>query len=374
VPLGQARAAAARLLGRLERSDQALRLAVTGAVRRMEPWVARVDLLATAHAAEPLLAEAAAAPAVAETLARTQATLEVRLKDGVHVRFEVLEDEARFGAALARSTGPERHVADLVSRARTRGLSWEGDRLLRGGVPQDCPEEADVYALLGLPWCPPERRGRADVTTPPPADLVTMADLVGVAGLHTNAGAGRYSLSEMAARAAREGYAWALAFATPDACAAWTPEPEAPLALIPASESWSAEDEEAWVVAVPATGLAGDPRADVVLLRSPPEGTPEFDVARLLDGLVASGAALGIAPPPRHPLPEPALLEAAAARGVPVMLFADAHDLVSLDDAVLVTGLARRGGLPRGLVLNALSSADLRAWRAKRRARHGLPA
>src|SRR5688572_7453610 len=206
VPLGQARAAAARLLGRLERNSEALRLAVTGAVRRMEPWVARVDLLATAHAAGPLLDDAAAAPAVAETLARTERVLDVLLRDGVHVRLAVLEDEPLFGAALARSTGPEQHVEGLVSRARVRGLAWEGDRLLRAGAPQGCPEEADVYALLGLPWCPPERRGRADVATPPPPDLVAMADLVGVAGLHTNAGSGRYSLPEMATRAAREGY------------------------------------------------------------------------------------------------------------------------------------------------------------------------
>lgn len=389
VPLGLARAAAARMLGRLERSESVLRLAVAGDVRRMSPWVERVDLLATVHEAAPAIEQAASAPAVAELLERADTVLRVRLTDGVEVRLEVLTDEPRFGAALLRQTGPADHVAALANRARERGLVWAVDRLLRGGVEQACPEESDVYDLLGLPWCPPERRGFAEVSTPPPPDLVSMADLRGVAGLHTNAGGGRYSLPEMAARAAREGYAWALAFASEAECDVWRPDPEAPLALVRAREIPCGNaplvvppgDEDAWVVAAPAPDLPGasftppalaairDPRVDVVLLRSPLGVGSELDVPGLVAALGDSGMALGIPPPPRHPEPEPDLLEAAGEAGIPVLLCADARDLVSLDDAVLVAGLARRAGLARGNVLNALDAAGLRAWRAARRAR-----
>jgi DNA polymerase (family 10) len=382
--LKEARALAARALNRLERSDAALRLAVTGETRRMEPAVARVDLLATAHEAAPLLDALAAAPFVADVLDRGAATGLVRAKDGLLLHLEVLEQEERFGAALLRTTGPDAYVASLHAVARGRGLAWTGDVLAAGGEERLAAEEHDVYAALDLPWQPPERRGRGSLEEGVPPGLLEMRDVVGVAGLEPGQGPGRYSAAEFLSRAEREGYAWALVTSSGDAPALPLGArrvdigPDGALTL----ESGIVADPEAFRIGYPEPGFPTARRAltaalvtaaksgalDVLALRLPP-GAEDPEARALLDACAASGVALGVPPPPHHPRPEPHLLEAGAARGVPVLLLAEAIDLNSVDDLILAVGLARRAGVPRSLVLNTFDRPALEAWKGVRRAR-----
>ena len=397
VPLGTARAAAARLLGRLERNESALRLAVTGETRRMAPWVRRLDLLATAHEAGPLLDALAQAPRVAAVLTRAERSVEVRLDDGLRVRLEVLADEAEFGPALVRATGPTAYVALLEARAEALGLAWRGHTLWQGSERLVLWEESEVYERLGLERPAPERRERtlpgAEV-----AELVAMTEIRGAAGLHVKPGSGRYGLEEMAARAQREGYGWSLLLAPADepltveqaqlALARWNDhgETSAPgrLALEVAlgapdpgaaqAQVLLASADSGGAASIAALGSAArDPRYDALWLRAPPAppGPPEHapDLRPLLHALAATGAALAVSPPPHHPRPEPELLEAALALGVPLLLLADARDLVGVDDLVLSVGLARRAGARREQVLNTLDLAGFDAWLARRRAR-----
>ncbi len=397
VPLGVARAAAARLLGRLERSDSALRLAVAGETRRMAPWVGRLDLLATAHEAGPLLDALEKAPRVAAVLARGERSVEVRLEDGLGVRLEVLADEAEFGPALVRATGPAAYVGLLEARAQALGLAWKGHTLWEGRERLSLWEEAEVYERLGLERPAPERRERAL----PGAEIVepvAMTEIRGAAGLYVKPGGGRYGLEEMAARAQREGYAWSLLVApageapkvkqAEEALARWNDDAEtrapgrlalevaldAPRQLAapgPLLLAASADADAARSAALLAA--AEDPRYDALWWRPPPapprSSEKASDLRPLLDLLVRTGAALAVSPPPHHPRPEPGLLEAALARGVPLLLLAEARDLVGIDDLVLSVGLARRAGARREQVLNTLDLADFDAWVARRRAR-----
>jgi len=399
VPLGTARSAAARLLGRLERNESALRLAVTGETRRMAPWVRRLDLLATAHEAAPLLDALAQAPRVAAVLTRAERSVEVQLDDGLRVRLEVLAEEAEFGPALVRATGPTAYVGLLEARAAALGLVWRGHTLWQGSERLVLWEEAEVYERLGLERPAPELRERA-LPGAEVADPVVMTDIRGAAGLHVKPGGGRYGLKEMAARAQREGYGWSLLVAPADegttveqaqsALAGWNEDGEtsapgrlalevllgaaspdaggAPLLLA------SAVSHDATATAE-LTRAARDPRYDAFWLRAPPAppGLPERgpDLRPLLQALAATGAALAVSPPPHHPRPEPELLEAALALGVPLLLLADARDLVGVDDLVLSVGLARRAGARREQVLNTLDLAGFDAWLARRRARAG---
>jgi DNA polymerase (family 10) len=399
--LKQARALASRALARLERNEEALRLAVTGGVRRMEPWCGRVDLLATAHAAGPLLDALAEAPFLAGTLERTPGVLLVRTKEDVHLRLEVLADEARFGAALLRTTGPDAYVAALHAHARAQGLAWDGDRLHAGDEERGGPEENDILAALGLPWQPPERRGFGPLDEGTPAGLIEMRDVLGAAGLHAGSGPGRYGFDELASRAAREGYAWAVVLGgDPGLEGPQRPVEGSPFVAFPAvaltvspsgqvaPHAGDASDalRFAYVgpgVATAGTGLtdllvraAGSRHVDVLVLRAPdglggPHGA--VDPERLLEACAGHGVALGIPPPPHHLLPEPGLLEAARARGSQLLLLAEAQDLNSVDDLMLSVGLARRAGVERSQVLNTLDAVAFEAWRRSRRERAVAP-
>lgn len=397
VPLGVARAWAQRLLGRLERNESALRLAVAGEVRRMAPWVTRLDLLATAHEPGPLLDAIAEAPKVVAVLARAERSIEARLEDGLAVRLEVLEEEAEFGPALVSATGPATHLALLEARARALGLAWRGHVLWEGNTPLTLGEEAEVYERLGLERPAPERRERSlpghEVQEP-----VSMVEIRCAAGLHVRPGGGRYPLTDMAARAQREGFVWSLLVVpasepasvaeAEEALKRWNDDAEttAPgrLALeIGARDAAPPrKDPRLRLVSVDAQSprsvleaAAHDARGDALLLRFPPAppDVGEADDHRLaiLKGLAARGAALAVAPPPSHPRPEPALLEAALGVGVPLLLLAQARDLLGIEDLVLSVGMARRAGARREQVLNALDVKAFDAWLAARRAAGG---
>ena len=73
-----------------------------------------------------------------------------------------------------------------------------------------CPEEAEVYEALGLPWIAPElREARGEIKAAQAGSLprlITVADLRGELHNHTTFSDGRNTLAEMAAAAQARGY------------------------------------------------------------------------------------------------------------------------------------------------------------------------
>ena len=105
--------------------------------------------------------------------------------EGVSVRL-VIAPESAFGTELLRATG---------SRSRM-SPRW-------GPLPAAAREE-DVYAELGIPFCPPELREAPFQGEPPP--LVELADMRGDLHCHTTRSDGRASVYEMALAARERGY------------------------------------------------------------------------------------------------------------------------------------------------------------------------
>jgi DNA polymerase (family 10) len=80
----------------------------------------------------------------------------------------------------------------------------------------------------------------------------------------------------------------------------------------------------------------------------------ECDVLGLLDTLAASRGAVEInADPPRLDLP-PAWIPAARERGLPFVVSVDAHSIRGMGVLRYGVSMARRGGVRKGQVLNAL--------------------
>ena len=104
--------------------------------------------------------------------------------EGVPVELVVAAPE-RFGTALLRATGAPAYVEALEP------------------LP-DAPDEAGVYAALGIPWCPPELREAPFRGAPP--DLVEERDIRGDLHCHTTWSDGRASVEEMARAAIDRGY------------------------------------------------------------------------------------------------------------------------------------------------------------------------
>jgi DNA polymerase (family X) len=119
---------------------------------------------------------------------------------------------ARFSAVLLHATGSKTHVAQLAALARKKGHTLEADGLRRGRKRAATPNEEVIYKALGLPFIPPELREGADEVARAGKgkvpDLVGMNDLKGVLHLHTVFSDGVNTLEEMAEGARQRGYTY----------------------------------------------------------------------------------------------------------------------------------------------------------------------
>jgi DNA polymerase (family 10) len=104
--------------------------------------------------------------------------------EGVPVELVIATSDA-FGTALLRATGTDAYVEALEP------------------LP-DAPTEEEVYARLGVPYCPPELREEAHRRAPPP--LVEVEDIRGDLHCHTTWSDGKASVLEMAEGAIARGY------------------------------------------------------------------------------------------------------------------------------------------------------------------------
>ena len=104
--------------------------------------------------------------------------------EGVPVGLH-LPEPRHFGTELLRRTGTREYVEAL------------------GRLP-DAPDEAGVYAALGVPVCPPELREEPYRGNPPP--LLELADVRGDLHSHTTWSDGKASVVEMATAARELGY------------------------------------------------------------------------------------------------------------------------------------------------------------------------
>jgi DNA polymerase (family X) len=290
----------------------------------------------------------------------------------------------RLGTAWLRATGSEGYVASL------------------GPLP-DAPTEEEVYAALGLPFRPPELR-EPEAADPPP-DLLELGHVRGDLHVHTTASDGKASVEEMG-RAARElGYEY-LAICDHTRNVRVVPgldaddirrqaeeiaaanEALAPFRVLRGSECDILPDG---TLDLPDDVLAGLEWVQISLhagqrasareltkrvteaMRHPaasclshPKGRilnhrPEnaLDLDEVFRVALETGVAVEVnGLPDRLDLSSAHVREALAA-GVPIVCSTDAHSVRGLGNMALSVATARRGGAPRGAVLNTLPLGEL---------------
>lgn len=178
---------AKKLLDRIGRTRY--KVQKTGAVRRWEESIERVELLTTA----PLeLIEEHASEAGIEEARNEGSSLVGKWMSGIDIII-LRADADRWGTELLRTTGPTEHLA-----------------LLGPGAEQAFATEKALYDALGLPYIGPEfRQGLGEIEKARNGDLdriVSMTDIQGEFHCHTTWSDGQQSVGEMAWAAKRNGY------------------------------------------------------------------------------------------------------------------------------------------------------------------------
>lgn len=168
----------------LEELAGALGGEVAGDPRRWADTSFDFAVVCSADEPEPVLDRFAALPTIVAVLERESRRALGVTVEGVPVEL-VVSEPAGFGTELLRATGARAYVEAL------------------GDLPQG-RDEHEVYAQLGVPWCPPELREEAFRGDPPP--LLERTDIRGDLHMHTTWSDGKASVLEMALAARELGY------------------------------------------------------------------------------------------------------------------------------------------------------------------------
>jgi DNA polymerase (family 10) len=183
-----------------------------GSLRRGKETIGDLDLLVTGPNAAAALESVAKHPRVQDILGRGANKTSVKIgREGLQVDVRALEHES-FGAAMQYFTGSKEHNVALRQRAIRMGFKLSEYGLFR--IEDDSraagETEEGIYAALGLDWIPPELRENqgeielAEAHALP--KLVEQRDIRGDLHMHTTATDGRATLEEMAEAARDLGY------------------------------------------------------------------------------------------------------------------------------------------------------------------------
>jgi DNA polymerase (family 10) len=404
--------AADALVAWLRGSPAAARVEIAGSARRFRETVADLDLVAASDAPAALVERLVAYPLAAEVLARGDTKTTVRLASGLQVDLRIVPPED-FPTLLHHMTGSKAHHVKLRGIAREAGytLSEWGLYTSSNDAKVRIATEADLYATLGLQPVPPELRedqgeleaARAGTL---PDDLVRREDVRGFVHCHTTWSDGRATLVEMA-RAAEALGAEYLTVTDHSRSAGYAGgldedrmrrqwdeiarvQEQVRVRLLRGTESDVLEDgaldypdailEQLDVVvasvhsrmkmdedqmtprlvrcmSLPVFKIWGHALGRLLLDREP----FACRVDEVLDALAASRGAVEVNGDPRRLELEPRWLRAATARGIPVVLSVDAHSTRDLGYLRWSVGVARRGWVRKGEVLNTLDVERFRA-------------
>jgi DNA polymerase (family X) len=211
VLLPAARAVALQVAQALRAHGGVERLEIAGSLRRMRESVKDIDILVTSTEPARVVETLVSLPSVIEVTGRGDTKASVRHQDGLAIDLRVVEPAA-FGAALQYFTGSRDHNVRLRQLAIQRGL-----KLSEYGVFDEATgarvagaTEEDVYAVLGLPWIPPELRedgGELDAAREGRLPrLVQPSDLRGDLHDHTDWSDGHHPLDKLVEAAEARGY------------------------------------------------------------------------------------------------------------------------------------------------------------------------
>lgn len=407
-------AEAQRLRDILAKDPAVIRIEIAGSLRRRKEVIKDIDILVSAKQSQSIMKRFVEAEGVEQVTACGDTKSSVILAAGIAADVRVVTD-AQFPYALHHFTGSKEHNVAMRQRAREMGLKMNEYGLFRGEKNVPCKDETELFAALGLPLIPPELRedmGELSLTVEALPRLVEREDLIGLFHCHSTYSDGAATIAQMAEAARERGYRYlALADHSQSAGYAGGLSPaavekqhqeidalnkrlkgfrllkgiesdirtngsldydEATLArfdLVIASvhSKLGMTEEEATrrivrAVENPFTTILGHPTGRLLLAR---EGYP-LDFNRVFNACAAHGVAIEINANCHRLDLDWRQCKRAKEKGIKLCIAPDAHNIEGMDDVVYGLGIARKGWLDAGDVLNSMTAEEFLGWRKSR--------
>jgi DNA polymerase (family 10) len=390
---------------------------VAGDVRRRAEVVRDLVIVVVAEVSPAeLFKRLSQHPGVNEFAGQDERRLTLRFAGGASAQI-IVTTPVNVGAVLVQATGSEAHVAELASHAAARGLSLTGAALWRGSEFVYTPDEESLYRALDLPYLVPElREGRGEIAAGARGELprlVEPGDLRGFLHCHTNYSDGSNTVEDLALACRQAGYEWigitdhsqAAAYAgglKPDDLLRQGDEIDAVntrldgirvlkgveadiladgrvdfeervlerldfvIASIHSRFNMTAAEMTARLLAAmdnPYLTIIGHPTGRLLLSRDP----YGLDLDAVIEKAAATGVALEINADPHRLDIDWRDLPRVRAGGVKVSIGADAHNVAGIGYVEFGIGMARKGWLGPGDILNARSAEEFTAYAGRRR-------
>jgi DNA polymerase (family 10) len=207
-PLGEVFPFAEDVRARIARVPGVTAVVIAGSIRRRCETVGDADILVVSRAPRPVMDLVVGMPEVVHVHGRGETKTSVKLQTGMDLDVRVVPRES-LGAALNYFTGSKLHNVELRRRAQERGLKLNEYGIFKGSRRIAGRTEEDVYAVLDLPYIPPElREAQGEIEAAAAGTLprlIDHGDLRGDLQIQTTWTDGANSIEEMALEAKRLG-------------------------------------------------------------------------------------------------------------------------------------------------------------------------
>ena len=373
---------------------------VAGETRRWKETISRIVVVVAAKDPKRVLDHFARFPPALRVESRTPQRCVVVLSDGMKAVLVAVKPK-EFPAALLVATGSESHLQRLEKLAAKKKVAFGAGRSPANGF----KSEAQIYKRLGLPYITPELREdageiEAGLKGKLPEDLITTSDIRGMVHCHTMYSDGKHSVEQMVAAAEAMGMKYiTITDHSPTAFYAggvkidrlqrqWEEiervQEQTKVRILKGTESdiladgsldypdWILEQFDVIVASIHSRYKMSEDqmtRRVVTAMQQPVfkiwghalgrliERRPPFDcrVEEILDVIAASRAAVEINGDPYRLDMEPRWIREARKRKIKFVVSVDAHSMTALGNVKYGVGIARRGWVRRGEVLNTLA-------------------
>jgi DNA polymerase (family 10) len=379
-------------------------IAFAGSLRRWKETVGTIRFVANTKQPAGLIEHFLRFPLIVQVEAQTETSCIVRLAEGARVSLVAVRD-AEFALALLTETGSKAHLAKLqpIAASNEKAKSKRG-KVSRSAQLSSPKTEAEIYRRWSMQYIPPELREdegeiKAALAGKLPEDLITLEDIQGMVHCHTTYSDGKHSVEEMARAAEAMGMKYiTITDHSPTAFYAggvtidrlkrqWEEiaavQEKVKVKILRGTESDIVADGhldypdkilEQFDVIVASIhsrykmDSAKMTKRIVTAMRQPVfkiwghalgrliQRRPPFecDVEKLLDAIAESRAAIEVNGDPWRLDMEPRWLREARKRKIKFTISVDAHSTGALNNLKYGVGIARRGWVRRGEVLNTL--------------------
>jgi DNA polymerase (family 10) len=400
---------AQQLASYLQTARDTADITFAGSLRRWKETVGTIRIVANTKRPVALIEHFLRSPLIVEVIESMEEACTVRLTEGARVSL-VAARPPEFALALLTETGSKAHVNKLhqIANDESNRPGAKGKRNKTAGRnsarPTELQTEEDIYHQLGMQYISPELREdegeiEAALAGKLPEDLVTHEDIRGMIHCHTTYSDGKHSIEEMVRAAEAMGMKYiTITDHSPTAFYAGG------VTLDRLKRQWDEIDEVQEKVGIKIlrgteSDIVADGRLDypdrileqfdvivasihsrykmdsakmtkriITAMRQPVfkiwghalgrliQRRPPFecDIERILDVIAESRAAIEVNGDPYRLDLEPRWIREARKRKIKFVISVDAHSMGALNNLKYGVGIARRGWLRRGEVLNTL--------------------